>query len=146
MFHHKYAANHGLAILVSACVVALPATDMNAPATTKGTPTTAMSVPATAMGKPTKTMDTSATAMGTSTAAMDAFPNVPFAPNRWQVRGDVQFIKQEGYLRGIMTLGDDASAKLKDFSFGNGTIEFDAKASSDGEVGINFRRDEDSTE
>jgi hypothetical protein len=77
------------------------------------------------------------------TTMPDGAIQVPLAPELWQVAGDVQFIRKEGFPRGIITLsGDDPalSAVLKGFTFGNGTIEFDAKSTSAGDLGIAFRK------
>lgn len=84
-----------------------------------------------------------AVAMDTSTSTANASIELPFVAERWQGEGDVRFVKKEGFPQGTMTLsGDDStlSADLKGFSFGNGTIEFDAKSASDGQVGIAFRK------
>lgn len=82
-------------------------------------------------------------AMTLSAAAMEAPTHIPFIPDRWHVQGDVTFARKEGFPQGLVTLsGDDPdlAAELDDVSFGDGTIEFDAKATTDGEVGVVFRK------
>lgn len=135
MIQQRYASARCLALGLVACVVTLPAAAMD-----MGTATASMEAATT----------TKATAPPKLTTAPDGSIQVPLAAELWQVTGDVQFTRKEGFPRGIMTMsGADPqlSALLKGFSFGNGTIEFDTRASSkDGEVNVAFRKTDASTE
>jgi len=76
-------------------------------------------------------------------AAADTSVQVPFTADRWQVQGDGQFVRKEGFPQGLLTLNGDSSkefAALKGLSFGNGTIEFDVKAIGEDMPGIRFRQ------
>lgn len=132
MFEQRRSATRGLAMLLAACAVTSPATAMDMGA---------MGMGAKAMGPASRNIPI---------IAADGSIQEPLVAERWQTQGDVQFVAKEGFPLGIMTLtGDDPtlSALLKGFSFGNGIIEFDAKASSkDGEVSVAFRKTDASTE
>lgn len=124
MLQQRYTSTRRLALWLLACAVTLPAAAMDMGAARMGA-TTLITTP-------------------------DGSIQVPLAAGLWQVTGDVQFTRKEGFPLGIMTLaGADPtlSAILKGFSFGNGTIEFDTKSvGKDGEVNVAFRKTGASTE
>lgn len=132
MLQQRYGATLRLAVWLTACAVTLPAAALDMGMSMGAASTTKPAAPATLVKAP------------------DGSVQIPLATELWQVQGDVQFTRKEGFPRGIMTLsGADPklSALLKGFSFGNGTIEFDTRSSSkDGEVSVAFRKTEASTE
>ncbi|MGD1893488.1 MAG: hypothetical protein ACFB15_23205 [Cyclobacteriaceae bacterium] len=68
---------------------------------------------------------------------------IPMEPDRWDFDPEsVEFITHRS-VSAARGLNGGAQLFLKDFTFENGTIEFDAELSENGLVGINFRMSED---
>jgi hypothetical protein len=124
MLQKRYASSRCLALWLAMCAVTVPVVAMD--------------------------MGTASMEAPSLITATDGSIQVPLRAELWQVTGDVQFTRREGFPLGIMTFGGDdpkLSAVLKGFSFGNGTIEFDTKSSGkDGEVNVAFRKTDASTE
>jgi hypothetical protein len=64
--------------------------------------------------------------------------------DRWDVKDNVKFETADGYPLGVMTVSKGV-AVLKDFTFRNGTIEFDVIPRGPMGAGIGFRRRDDDT-
>lgn len=84
------------------------------------------------------TLATLALACGAALPAAAATEVVPLAAERWQTVGKAEFVPTEGFPDGLLKLGD-ASADLKGLSFGDGTIEYDAKLLAGGFASFRFR-------
>jgi len=64
--------------------------------------------------------------------------------DRWQTKENAEFLKQQGFLHGLMRL-NSGDAVLKDVTFSDGTIEFDVNTIGRGAPGIAFRQQDDKT-
>jgi len=69
---------------------------------------------------------------------------IPMTPDRWEVKDNVKFETDAAYPLGVMTVSKGV-AVLKDFTFRNGTIEFDVIPRGPMGAGIGFRRRDDET-
>ena len=75
-------------------------------------------------------------------AAASAEPaKVALTADRWQANGDIAFVPTEGFPEGLLTV-KSGGAVLKGITFGDGTIEYDIKESTEGAgiPGIRFRQ------
>ena len=84
------------------------------------------------------TLATLALTCGIACAAAAATQAVPLTAARWQTVGKAEFVPTEGFPDGLLKLGD-ATADLKGLSFGDGTIEYDAKLLDAGFASFRFR-------
>src|SRR6478752_10529454 len=62
--------------------------------------------------------------------------------DRWQTKENAEFLKQQGFLHGLMRL-NSGDAVLKDITFSDGTIEFDVNTIGRGAPGIAFRQQDE---
>lgn len=70
---------------------------------------------------------------------------VPMTPDRWETKNDnTEFRQEDGYPLGVMKVKKGV-AILKDFTFRDGTIEFDVVPNGPMGAGIGFRRRDDDT-
>ena len=67
---------------------------------------------------------------------------IAMTPNRWQTKENAEFFKHLGFYQGLMRL-NSGIATLKDFTFGDGTIEFDVNTVGRGAPGIAFRQQDE---
>jgi hypothetical protein len=77
----------------------------------------------------------------------DAAPLAPpiavnMTADRWQTKENAEFLRQLGFLHGLMRL-NSGSAVLKDLAFSDGTIEFDVNTIGRGAPGIAFRQQDE---
>ena len=87
----------------------------------------------------------SLTSLSVAATALAAEPvKIPMTPDRWETKDNVKFDTEDGYPLGVMTVTKGV-AILKDFSFRNGTIEFDVIPRGPMGAGIGFRRRDDAT-
>jgi hypothetical protein len=71
---------------------------------------------------------------------------IAMTADRWQTKENAEFYRKLGFDHGLMRL-NSGDATLKDFAFGDGTIEFDVETVGRGAPGIAFRQqDEDNFE
>src|SRR5215813_1073065 len=63
---------------------------------------------------------------------------IAMTADRWQTKENAEFLRQLGFFHGLMRL-NSGNAVLKDFTFSNGTIEFDVNTIGRGMPGIAFR-------
>ena len=80
--------------------------------------------------------------LATLPALAQAAP-VDFDAAHWQASGAVEFSRAEGFPHGMLTLQDKADAELPGAEFGDGTLEFDMKATGDGMPGLRFHKQGD---
>ncbi len=69
---------------------------------------------------------------------------IAMTADRWQSKGNVEFVRMEGFPLGLMRVNGGGAA-LKDLNFANGTIEFDIQPIGQDIPGISFRRRDDAT-
>jgi len=67
---------------------------------------------------------------------------VAMTAERWQTRDNAEYLRQLGFYHGLMRL-NSGNAVLKDFTFGDGTIEFDVLTIGRGAPGIAFRQQDE---
>jgi hypothetical protein len=67
---------------------------------------------------------------------------IAMTADHWQAKENVEFFKQLGFYHGLMRL-NSGDAVLKDFTFANGTIEFDVNTIGRGAPGIAFRQQDE---
>ena len=68
---------------------------------------------------------------------------ITMTADHWQVKENAEFFRQLGFYHGLMRL-NSGDAVLKDFTFSNGTIEFDVNMIGRGAPGIAFREQDGS--
>src|ERR1051326_315644 len=71
----------------------------------------------------------------------EAMP-VAMTAERWQTRDNAEYLRELGFYHGLMRL-NSGNAVLKDFTFGDGTIEFDVLTIGRGAPGIAFRQQDE---
>jgi hypothetical protein len=85
------------------------------------------------------------TSLSVAATALAAEPvKIPMTADRWETKDNVKFDTEDGYPLGVMTVTKGV-AVLKDFTFRNGTIEFDVIPRGPMGAGIGFRRRDDAT-
>ena len=67
---------------------------------------------------------------------------IAMTADHWQTRENAEFLRQLGFYHGLMRL-NSGNAVLKDFTFGDGTIEFDVNTIGRGAPGIAFRQQDE---
>lgn len=67
---------------------------------------------------------------------------IEMTAERWQTKENAEFLRQLGFYHGLMRL-NSGNAVLKDFSFSDGTIEFDVNTVGRGAPGIAFRQQDE---
>lgn len=67
---------------------------------------------------------------------------IAMTADRWQVKENAEFVRQLGFLHGLMRL-NSGNAVLKEVTFEDGTIEFDVNTVGRGAPGIAFRQQDD---
>src|SRR5256885_155893 len=67
---------------------------------------------------------------------------VTMTSDRWQTKENAEFLRELGFYHGLMRL-NSGNAVLKDFTFGDGTIEFDVNTVGRGAPGIAFRQQDE---
>ena len=67
---------------------------------------------------------------------------IPMTADRWQTKENAEFLRQLGFLHGLMRL-NSGDAALKDIIFSDGTIEFDVNTIGRGAPGIAFRQQDE---
>jgi hypothetical protein len=67
---------------------------------------------------------------------------IPMTADRWQTKENAEFLRQLGFYHGLMRL-NSGNAVLKDFTFSDGTIEFDVNTIGRGAPGIAFRQQDE---
>ena len=77
-------------------------------------------------------------------ALASGIATIPMTPARWQANGDVSF-QRDPTGRDVLVV-TKGYAELKDASFGNGTIDFDAKFVGQRITGITFRQHDDAAD
>ena len=70
--------------------------------------------------------------------------SIAMTADRWQSKGNVEFVRMEGFPLGLLRV-NDGGAVLKNLHFANGTIEFDIQPIGQDIPGIRFRRRDDAT-
>ena len=67
---------------------------------------------------------------------------IAMTADHWQTKENAEFLRVLGFYHGLMRL-NNGNAVLKDFTFSNGTIEFDVNTIGRGMPGIAFRRQDE---
>src|SRR5215467_14101342 len=67
---------------------------------------------------------------------------ITMTADQWQTKENAEFLKQLGFYHGLMRL-NSGKALLNDFTFSDGTIEFDVDTIGRGAPGIMFRRQDE---
>src|SRR5215469_18860264 len=77
------------------------------------------------------------------TIAQAAEPiTITMTADHWQTKENAEFFRQLGFYHGLMRL-NSGDAVLKDFTFSNGTIEFDVNMIGRGAPGIAFHQQDE---
>jgi hypothetical protein len=67
---------------------------------------------------------------------------IAMTADQWQAKENAEFFRQLGFYHGLMRL-NSGNATLKDFTFSDGTIEFDVNTIGRGAPGIAFRQQDE---